>query len=131
MITASNFRGDPYGWATNQIGHAFLVGAVLLTFVPTLVCLIIAGEFPPKWALVAFSATLYLGFELASQGWHGADTVEDWVFVVFYGSAGSVYSFSEIAPGNSMAAFDLMAAAPFLGLLAVHLAFGAWLRWNQ
>lgn len=31
MIQASAFKGDPYGWATNQIGHAFLVGAVLLT----------------------------------------------------------------------------------------------------
>jgi hypothetical protein len=131
MITPSNFKGDPYGWATNQIGHAFLVGAVLLTFAPTFVCLMIGGAFPPKWALMAFAAVLYLAFELVSQGWHGADTVEDWVFVVVYGSAGSIRSFSEIAPGNPNASFDLMAAAPFILVISLHLLFGAWLRWRQ
>jgi hypothetical protein len=131
VVKASNFRADPYGWATNQIGHAFLVGAVLLTYLPVLACWYGLGEFPPKWAIVVGAGIAYAAYEAIDQGWNGADTVEDWWFVIVYGAAGSTYSFTEISPGDAKAALDLMAALPFLLLLSVHLCFGAWLRWRQ
>jgi hypothetical protein len=88
----------------------------------------ITGEFPPKWAIVVGAALAYAGYEIAFQGWRGGDTVEDWFFVVFYGVAGPVVSFTELRPGSSLAVFDIMAALPFIALLSVHLLFGAWLR---
>lgn len=96
-----------------------------------MVCFYLAGEFPPKEWMVATAGALYLAFELASQGWQGADTIEDWVFVVVYGCGGAVSSFSEVTPGNPVAAFDIMIAAPFIAAMTLHLAFGAWLRWRQ
>ena len=131
IFTPDNFRGRPYEWACNQIGHAFFIGAVLLTYLPVLVCWKIAGEFPYKWTMVAGAAIGYAVYEWLDQGWHGADTIEDWWFVVVYGAAGSAYSFTEVSPGDAKAALDMLAALPFIVLLAVHLAFGSWLRWRQ
>lgn len=128
MIQASAFKGDPYGWATNQIGHALAVGCLALVYVPALVFFAAMGEFPPKWIVVLSAAITYMAFELMSQGWRGADTIEDWVFVVVYGVAGTMASFTEIAPGNPVAAFDPMAAMPYVAFMATHLAFGAWIR---
>lgn len=128
MIAPSAFKGDPLGWLGNQTGHAFGVGALGMVYIPTMASFVLAGEFPPKWALVICAGIIYLAFELLSQGWRGADTVEDWIFVVGYGVFGSACAFSEVAPGNPVAAFDAMAAAPIVTVMAVHLAFGAWLR---
>jgi hypothetical protein len=128
LIAPDNFKGDPYGWATNQIGHAFAVGCLALVYVPAIVFFVVMGEFPPKWIVVASAAVTYLAFEIATQGWRRGDTIEDWWFVVVYGVSGTMASFTEVTPGNPVAAFDPMAALPYVALMGAHLAFGAWLR---
>jgi hypothetical protein len=127
LFLPSNFRGDPYGWVTNQAAH-FLIGAALLTYVPTMICWWFLGEFPPKEWIIIWAGVVYAAYELIDQGWRGADTIEDWIFVAGYGATGVTFSFSEIAPGSPVAAFDMQAAWPFLVVMAIHLAFGAWLR---
>lgn len=128
LFTPDSFRRNPYGYVTNQIGHAFMVGGVIFVYAVVMGVYWIAGEFPPKWAIIAGAAIAYAAFEIVTQGWRGADTVEDWWFVVVYGVAGPVASFSELQPGSALAVFDMMAALPFIALLSLHLLAGALFR---
>jgi hypothetical protein len=123
-----NFAGQPYQFLTNQIGHAFMVGGVMLVYAVVMASWFVMGEFPPKWSIIAGAAILYPAYELICQGWQGWDTVEDWWFVVVYGVAGPVTSFTETVPGEAKAVFDLMAALPFIAVLCVHLAIGSFVR---
>jgi hypothetical protein len=123
-----SFRNDPYGYVTNQIGHAFMVGGVLFVYAVVMGVFWITGEFPPKWGIIAGGSITYAAYELLAQGWRGGDTVEDWWFVSVYGITGPVVSFTEMTPGSMLAVFDMRAALPFIVLLSVHIAFGAWLR---
>jgi hypothetical protein len=128
IFRPDNFAGDPYGYATNQIGHAFMVGGVVFVYAVVMAVFWVAGEFPPKWAIVAGAAVAYAAYEFIAQGWRGADTIEDWWFVVVYGVAGPVASFTEMQPGSALAVFDMTAALPFIALLTVHLGIGAFWR---
>jgi hypothetical protein len=128
MFTPDDFKGDPYGHVTNQTSHSFLVGGILLAYLPVMGYFFIAGEFPEKWLIIAWAAVSYAAFELILQGWRGFDTVEDWIFVVIHGTTGFVLTFSEIEPGSTKFHGDLAYAAPFIVLFLTHLAIGAWVR---
>jgi hypothetical protein len=128
MIQPDNFRDDPYGHATNQIGHAFAVGCLGLVYGVVLACWYFGGEFPPKWSIIAGAAVFYAAFEWITQGWNGWDTVEDWVFVVIHGTAAPVMIFSEVEPGSTKFQGDLLVALPFVVLFLLHLAAGAFFR---
>lgn len=128
MFDPDNFRNDPYGYVTNQIGHAFAVGFLRLTYGVVLACWYFAGEFPPKWSIILGAGVAYMAYELIDQGWNGWDTIEDWVFVVVHGVAAPVMIFSEIKPGSTKFEGDLLVALPFIVLFMAHIGYGAWRR---
>lgn len=127
MIKPDNFKNDPYGYVTNQIGHT-VVGALFLVFFVVLASWFFMGEFPPKWSIIAGAAVGYAAFEMVTQGWRGWDTVEDWVFVVVHGTTGMVLTFSELAPGSTKFEGDLLVMLPFVALFLIHLFAGALFR---
>lgn len=128
ILDPDDFKADPYGHVTNQTSHSFLVGGILLAYLPVMAWFYIVGEFPVKWMIIAWAAVSYAAFELIVQGWRGWDTVEDWIFVVIHGTTGFVVTFSEIEPGSLKFQGDLAIAAPFIALFLFHLAAGAWFR---
>jgi hypothetical protein len=128
MITPDNYPKDPYGHTTNQIGHALAVGFLGFTYSVVLACWYFIGEFPPKWSIIVGAGVAYALFEWATQGWQGADTVEDWVFVVIHGTAAPVIIFSEVEPGSTAFRGDLLSALPFVALFLCHLGAGALFR---
>jgi hypothetical protein len=125
-VKANSFIDDPYGYATNQISHAKLVGLLGYVYGVSMAYHWLMGEFPDKWAIVAFAWASYLAFELVSQGWNGWDTVEDWWFVNVYGVLGAVQTFTESGPYTVSA--DLMAALPFVVAFCLHLIIGGTVR---
>ena len=128
MIKPDNFKGDPYGHVTNQISHAFAVGTIGLVYMVVLACWYFAGEFPPKWSIIVGAGIFYAGVEWFTQGWNGADTVEDWVFVVVHGTAAPVMIFIEVQPGSTKFEGDLLVMLPFVALFLIHLFAGALFR---
>jgi hypothetical protein len=123
-----DFRGDWYGWLTNQCSHIalglFLAGAV------SLIWFVMAGEMPRKWAGWAACLGLYLSLELV-RGWHGWDSFEDTAFTAGYGSGGAFILFSEIRVGDPVLAFDLQLASGIASVAAGHLVWGVASRWHQ
>jgi hypothetical protein len=128
ILYPDGFQGDPYGHTTNQTSHAFLVGGILLAYLPVLVWWMAFGEFPEKWLIIGWASVAYAAFELLAQGWRGWDTVEDWIFVVIHGTTGFVVTLNEVEPGSTAFTGDLIVAGPFLILFLLHLAAGAWFR---
>jgi len=63
MITPSNFRADPLGWAGNQAGH-ILIAAVFAYWVAVGGYLLM-GEYPARWAIFGALVAMYLAIEVA------------------------------------------------------------------
>lgn len=119
---SDGFWRDPYGWLTNQLGHLAL--GVGLAWLVSVGVFLIFGELPYRiaaWALIVLG---YLAFELTAQGWRGWDTIEDTIFVGFWGAGGALYLCRETTPMTSLVTFDLIEAAPFIAGLALHLRIG-------
>lgn len=128
MITPSNFRADPLGWAGNQAGH-LLIGAAV-AFAAAMSGLWLMGEYPSRWVIAAVVAVVYLAIELPQCGGL-ADTLEDIMFCCGYGVAIFVFTFREVEPGNSLLVFNPQAATAPLAVLAVHFAAGTLIRYAQ
>ena len=128
MFEPDDFSNDPYGYWTNQVAHALQVGFLLLVYGVTLGWWYFAGEFPQKEWIIGGAAVGYGAYELIDQGWQGWDTVEDWVYVVVYGVAGPVTTFTEIEPGSTAFRGDLLLALPFVIAFTIHLCIGSWMR---
>ena len=127
MIQADNFRADPYGWLTNQVSHIGL--GVVWSLVACALVLMAFGEFPFRVAIWCIIVLCYVGLvELAAQGWRGADTVEDTIFVTGYGAGSVLYTFHEYKIGTGLILGDVWHALPFAGVAAFHLAVGCGVR---
>lgn len=125
LFPKDNFAGNWYGWLTNQISHIAL--GVGIAVVVTGVCYAAAGEFPVKWAAWICAAGIYAAAE-AVRGWHGWDTVEDWIFVAAYGSGGAFMAFTELFPGSPILILRFTDLPFLLGFMAAHLAVGSIVR---
>jgi hypothetical protein len=130
MIQPDNFKADPYGYVTNQISHMGAVGCLVFVYGVVLFVFLVAGEFPPKWAIILGAAVSYSLIE-ALQGWRGWDTIEDWLFVVFYGVTIPVMVFSEVEPGSDQFCGGLMDLMPWVLIMGAHLLIGSAARWHR
>lgn len=129
-MQASNFRADPYGWLTNQTSHMGL--GVIWAMLACAAVLVTFDQFPYRVAVWSMILLLYLGVvELAWQGWRGADTVEDTIFVVGYGAGGLLYTMHETQPGTGNFTGNIWHVLPFVGVAAFHLAVGYAVRVYQ
>ena len=106
----NSFRRDPYGYLTNQAGHAYLVGAPLALGLSLLVGLMAA----PVLA-AAIYGIVWEGFVQRFRLWR--DSLED-TWHVFAGA--SVMS--------SALNGDALIVAACMGLQAGLLALGVWRR---
>lgn len=80
MFKPDDYRTDPYGFLTNQISHGY-VGMFAMAFYCWAV-LHLTGEYPDQTiAGITLIAVYFVGWEVAAQGWRGADTIEDTYFV--------------------------------------------------
>jgi hypothetical protein len=73
--TGSSFRGDPYGWLTNQCGHVLsgIAGAWLAALCGAPVWLIVVGA-------VAISIGIEVWQRLRQRGADGDDSIADVAF---------------------------------------------------
>lgn len=87
LARPSSFRGDWYGWATNQIAHAMFVGFGTATFF-SLVASKVSGEWIDQRITFAVIVALYVFvWEALVQGWRGLDSLTDAAFVALGASA--------------------------------------------
>lgn len=128
MITPSNFRADPLGWAGNQAGHLLIGAATALA--AALAGLWLLGEYPSRWLIATVVVAIYLAIELPQRGGL-ADTIEDIMFCCGYGVAVFVFTFREVEPGSPLLIFNPHAATIPLAVLAVHFAAGTLIRYAQ
>ena len=125
----SSYRADPEGWLANQTGH--VTAGICLAFVVCLLYWRLFGEMPVRLIAWGIVATGYLLFEVIKQGWRGADTIEDWIFVVCYGAGAPLYAFKEVDPVTGAFGALLPDLEPFFMLLGFHLTLGAGIRTAQ
>ncbi len=122
LFTADDFDSDWYGYATNQIGHAMLIGGVG-TFLLALSYWTLFGVYPYRIHLFLAIVVAYSLYECCKQGWHGWDSVEDIIFTAVYGAGGSLWCFR--ADANELdLIFDPHAALVPFSAMAIHLGFG-------
>lgn len=127
MIEPDNFKTDPYGYLTNQLGHIGL--GVLLVFLISRGCFELVGEYPIRLHVWLITGAFYLFVaELAVQGWRGWDTIEDTIFTVFYGAGAPLWAFKEVTPGDAALAASLPALDMFFAAAGLHLLVGVLLR---
>lgn len=127
MLAPDNFRGQPYGYLTNQLGHIGL--GVLLVFLASRGWFEIAGEYPVRlhvWVIIF--AGYFVGWELWLQGWRGFDSIEDTIFTCFYGAGAPLWAFYEVAPGIPTLEVNLPALDMFFLAAGAHLAIGVGFR---
>lgn len=123
LFSPDSFQDDWYGYLTNQVSHISL--GVFLTWVLCFISFLVVGELPYKIEIFSFLAVLYFLYELLFQGWHGLDTIEDWVFFSLYGVLGTVVTFTEVA---SVITLNLIAPTIIFPVLILHLFVGCLLR---
>ena len=129
LTAPSEFGRDWYGYACNQLAHTSLG-----VFFVALICygaFMVEGELPYKWHVFGVIAFVYAAKEIFLDKWNGFDTVEDFLFVVVYGTGGTLYSFTEKQAGLSELVFDLEKSAPFFAVFCVHLLAGVLYRLKE
>ena len=131
LFSPDNFKGDWYGWLTNQVSHTFL--GIFLVFFASMAGFSALGEFPVKLnMLIAIGAVYILFVELYLQGWRGFDTIEDSMFVVGYGAAGPLAASFELLPGKAAIIMDLDPLVPFFYVFIAHIIAGvAWRKFDS
>lgn len=88
----NDFRGQPYAYLTNQVGHIFLGGTIPMYFI--FVIYKSVGIYPNQIWVTVFLMVGYLMFwELSVQGARGWDTVFD---TMFFWIGASIYFFVEM-----------------------------------
>ncbi len=80
MVKPDDFKGNPYGYVTNQAGH-FLIGF----FSPSSYIwpvFVVNGVYIDQSAVaLCMLAAYFIIIELALQGWRGLDTLQDTFYV--------------------------------------------------
>lgn len=120
MWDADDFAGDPYGHATNQAGHAFLVGAPMALIFLTLA---------PPVAVPILAAMLYgiIWEILIQRGRLWADSLMD-TACVMVGSSVICGGFTYIPPALFWQAWVTITAC-FIGY-AIVVGWGFLRRWR-
>lgn len=122
------FPRDWYGYLTNQVSHVGL--GIFAAWAACLVAFVISSDLPYRWQVFAGISAVYAAKELIIDRWQGADTVEDFLFVVVYGAGGTLASFRQIDDFSSDVAFNIYSTVPFLVACGLHLAGGSFIRWK-
>jgi hypothetical protein len=124
-----NFKNDPYGWLTNQAGHA-LLGVVLYTLAVAAMFWSF-DEFPQRHIAWAVVAGIYITWEFVIQrGAHFWDSVEDTIFTVGYGAGTVALAFREVTPGLPKFQACIYDVIPMVAFFAFHVLIGVALRWR-
>lgn len=126
--TPSKFDQDWYGYATNQISHVGL-GMFFVWFF-CVFAFVISGDMPSRWQVFLSIAVMYGAKELAADRWQGADTIEDFLFLVVYGAGGALISFKQMDALSPNVVFSVFQILPFLLVCCVHLLIGLFIRWK-
>lgn len=126
LTTPSGYDGDWYAYATNQIAHTSI--GVFFVALISYGAFMVDGEIPYKMHVFFVIAFIYASKEIFLDKWNGFDTVEDFMFVVIYGTGGTLYSFTEKQAGISEIVFDLEKSAPFFAVCCTHLVIGVLYR---
>lgn len=120
-FAADDFSGDWYGYVTNQMGHALLIG-VGATFALAEIYQTLVGVHPYRWQLFLAMLAGYSTFELR-QGWRRWDTCEDILFSVVYGAGGVLWVFrADSTESHLIAEPDRLTAV--LTAMTIHLILG-------
>lgn len=126
FFIADDFKFSPYGYITNQISHVAL--GCFSSFMLSILFFMLHDEYPIKEKIIIFIFISYILKEIFLDKWVGFDTIEDILFVCFYGAGGSILSFSEVSPRNFSLIFDPYWCAIVLPAVALHLCVGYFLR---
>lgn len=129
LRVADDFRYNWYTWAAQQMAHVFI--GIVLVLLSCMAWMYYSGEMPVKGHLFIFLSVLYGLWELALQGLNTKnrwDSLEDFFFVVVYGSGATLTIFSEIEAGHSSVRLDAELALPFLLMVTLHLLYGSITR---
>lgn len=129
LTTPDDFERDWYAYATNQIAHTSI--GVFFVALVSYGAFMVDGEIPYKMHVFFVIAFIYASKEIFLDKWNGFDTVEDFMFVVVYGTGGTLYSFTEKQAGLSELVFDLEKSAPFFAVFCVHLLAGVLYRLKE
>jgi len=131
---SDDFRKQPYGYLTNQVGHMFLGMQVMIQ--ASALWFIVAGEYPQKAIVLAAWALIYLiGIEGLKQGAgvkltlrRMLDSAEDTVFAVVFGAGIPANYVSEVYPGSPIVSQNLVALAGWSLVAAIWILFGTLSR---
>lgn len=126
LTTPSNFRGDWYGYATNQISHTFL-GCMIAALICA-VTFALKGDLPYKINIFLGVAFIYGVKEIVWDRWQGFDTVEDFLFVVIYGTGGTLLTFTQSQDFTTRIDFEAFKFVAVLLLFFCHLLGGITIR---
>lgn len=75
----SEFRSDPYGHVTNQLGHSW-IGVAIPAWI-TWCIWFVTGDYPSQTIIAVSCINAYLfGWEIGVQKWRGFDSLEDTAF---------------------------------------------------
>lgn len=129
LSTPSKFERDWYGWFTNQMSH--MTTGVFGVWIICVISFLAHGDFPEKEGVFYLVLILYGAKEIFADTWQGWDTIEDILFLVVYGSGGTLVSMTESEVGSPDVSFNIFAALPFLCFSMGHLAFGSFIRWRR
>jgi len=127
--TPFNFHADWYGHLTNQMSHVGL--GMFATWMACVMAFSASGELPYRYQVWIGLAFIYALKEVLWDGWYGFDTIEDFMFVVVYGSGGTLLAFKEIDPQSSDVVFNIYSALPVLSICVLQLALGVYVRMRQ
>lgn len=126
-IKPDDFKADPYGYLTNQLGHIAL--GVFFVFIVSRLWFEVFGEYPVRLTLWLVTGAVYFFIvELMLQGWRGLDTLEDTIFVWVYGAGAPLYAFKETIPGDPDLSAQMPALDAFFVAAGAHLLIGVGLR---
>ncbi len=126
ILEPDAFRGQPLAWAGNQCGH-FVLGMFSAFFICVTFFYVI-GELPYRAHVFWIIALAYVSFEVYGQGWRGWDTVDDTVFVVAYGTGGTLAGFTEHQVGSLQPVPDMQILTTFAVVMTAHLIMGMVFR---
>ena len=122
LTKPSDFSDDWYGYLTNQFSHIGV--GIFLAWLTCLAAFIISGDMPYRIHVFIFLGISYFFKELIFDKWQGKDTIEDVLFVVFYGAGGTLASFKQMDQFSSDVVFNIYSALPIFIFSMAHLTYG-------
>jgi len=92
FVEPDAFRGQPYAYLTNQVGHIFLGGTIPMYVIFAIYKIV--GIYPnQEWIAIFIFVAYVLLWEMSVQGFRGWDTAFD---SLFFGIGAALYLFVEM-----------------------------------